>query len=91
MSISLSRRNYRYDSVYFNTEPVAGNYYPVTSRIFIKVSIVIYKLILIMILFYDAAQDEEKKTQFTVLNDRAQGGSSLSDGSLELMVRSLPE
>ncbi|XP_019848841.1 PREDICTED: lysosomal alpha-mannosidase-like [Amphimedon queenslandica] len=59
-------RNYRHDSVYFNTEPVAGNYYPVTSRIFIK--------------------DEEKKTQFTVLNDRAQGGSSLADGSLELMV-----
>ena len=27
------------------------------------------------------------KTQFTVLTDRSHGGSSLKDGSLELMVR----
>ena len=31
-------------------------------------------------------RDEEKKLQLTVMPDRAQGGSSLSDGSLELMV-----
>ena len=32
-------------------------------------------------------KDESKGVQFTVLNDRSQGGSSLSDGSVELMVR----
>ena len=48
------------------TEPVAGNYYPVTSRIFIR--------------------DEKRNLQLTVLNDRAQGGSSLVDGGIELMV-----
>ncbi|XP_064458044.1 lysosomal alpha-mannosidase-like isoform X2 [Ornithodoros turicata] len=47
-------------------EPVAGNYYPVNSRIFLK--------------------DEEKKVQFTVLTDRSHGGSSLRNGSVELMV-----
>ncbi|NXD73731.1 MA2B1 mannosidase, partial [Eolophus roseicapillus] len=46
------------------TEPVAGNYYPVTSRIF----------------------RGGPKVQLTVLTDRSQGGSSISDGSLELMV-----
>ncbi|KAE8620084.1 hypothetical protein XENTR_v10010093 [Xenopus tropicalis] len=46
------------------TEPIAGNYYPVNSRIYIK----------------------GKNTQVTVLTDRSQGGSSIRDGSLELMV-----
>ncbi|XP_069460402.1 lysosomal alpha-mannosidase-like isoform X2 [Ambystoma mexicanum] len=45
-------------------EPVAGNYYPVTSCIYIK----------------------NKKVQLTVLTDRSQGGTSLTNGSLELMV-----
>ncbi|KAK7113101.1 lysosomal alpha-mannosidase-like [Littorina saxatilis] len=49
-----------------NTEPVAGNFYPVNSRIYI--------------------QDEAKKVQFTVLTDRSEGGSSLRDGEVELMV-----
>ncbi|KAK7498336.1 hypothetical protein BaRGS_00010596 [Batillaria attramentaria] len=48
------------------TEPVAGNYYPVNSRIYIR--------------------DETKKQQFTVMTDRSQGGASLRDGELELMV-----
>lgn len=43
---------------------MAGNYYPVTSRIFIK----------------------DANTQLTILNDRSQGGSSLRDGEIELMV-----
>lgn len=47
-------------------EPVAGNYYPITSKILLK----------------DATQNVE----FSVLTDRAQGGSSLKDGQVELMV-----
>ena len=31
-------------------------------------------------------KDESKGVQFTILNDRSQGGSSLLDGSVELMV-----
>ncbi|XP_063148563.1 lysosomal alpha-mannosidase [Candoia aspera] len=58
------RRDYRVTWNLSQTEPVAGNYYPVNSRIYIK----------------------DQKTQLTVLTDRSQGGSSLTDGSLELMV-----
>ena len=46
------------------TEPVAGNYYPVNSRIYIK----------------------DSKSQLTVLTDRSLGGSSLKDGSVEIMI-----
>ena len=59
-------RNYRKTWTLKNTEPMAGNYYPVNSRIFI--------------------QDKQKGLQFTVLTDRSQGGSSLKDGSVEIMV-----
>uniref|UniRef100_A0A8C3W8Z6 Alpha-mannosidase n=1 Tax=Catagonus wagneri TaxID=51154 RepID=A0A8C3W8Z6_9CETA len=58
------RRDYRPTWKLNQTEPVAGNYYPVNSRIYIT----------------------DGKTQLTVLTDRSQGGSSLGDGSLELMV-----
>ncbi|XP_075062727.1 lysosomal alpha-mannosidase [Mixophyes fleayi] len=58
------RRNFRETWPFFQTEPVAGNYYPVNSRIYIK----------------------DKDIQLTVLTDRSQGGSSITDGSLELMV-----
>lgn len=58
------RRNFRETWPLMQTEPVAGNYYPVNSRIYVK----------------------DKNTQFTVLTDRSQGGSSITDGSLELMV-----
>ncbi|XP_031293223.2 lysosomal alpha-mannosidase isoform X1 [Camelus dromedarius] len=58
------RRDYRPTWNLNQTEPVAGNYYPVNSRIYIT--------------------DGHK--QLTVLTDRSQGGSSLSDGSIELMV-----
>ncbi|XP_070185670.1 lysosomal alpha-mannosidase-like [Littorina saxatilis] len=47
-------------------DAISGNYYPVTSRIFI--------------------QDVARDTQLTILPDRSQGGSSLYDGTLELMV-----
>ena len=59
-------KNYRATWDLNITEPVAGNYYPVNSRIFI--------------------QDKQKGLQFTVLTDRSQGGSSLMDGSVEIMV-----
>lgn len=49
-----------------NSEPVAGNYYPVNSRIYIR--------------------DEARQAQFMVLTDRSQGGSSLNEGEVELMV-----
>ncbi|XP_065289713.1 lysosomal alpha-mannosidase-like [Dermacentor albipictus] len=63
----LQRRlNYRPTWKVNIQEPVAGNYYPVNSRIFIR--------------------DDAKKVQFTVLTDRSQGGSSLREGSVELMV-----
>ncbi|KAJ8919646.1 hypothetical protein NQ315_006173, partial [Exocentrus adspersus] len=45
-------------------EPVAGNYYPVTSKILLR-----------------SGQDE-----VAVLTDRAQGGTSLRDGEIELML-----
>ena len=47
------------------TEPVAGNYYPINSHIYIK----------------DSAGN-----QVSMLVDRSQGGSSLRDGEVELMV-----
>ncbi|KAM6307824.1 LOW QUALITY PROTEIN: lysosomal alpha-mannosidase, partial [Podargus strigoides] len=58
------RRDHRPTWNLSQTEPVAGNYYPVNTRIFIK----------------------DARTQLTVLTDRSQGGSSLLDGSVELMV-----
>lgn len=33
-----------------------------------------------------ASKDENKNTQFTILTDRSHGGSSLTDGNLEIMV-----
>lgn len=48
------------------SEPVAGNYYPITSQISIR--------------------DESADLDLVVLVDRAQGGSSLKDGEIEVMV-----
>lgn len=59
------------------TEPVAGNYYPVNSRIIIR---------------DEAAMEKRKSTsknsmrQLTFVNDRSQGGSSILDGSVEIML-----
>ncbi|XP_006898920.1 PREDICTED: lysosomal alpha-mannosidase-like [Elephantulus edwardii] len=58
------RRDYRPTWNLTQTDSVAGNYYPVNSRIYIT----------------------DGKIQLTVLTDCTQGGSSLKDGSLELMV-----
>nr|XP_020473504.1 lysosomal alpha-mannosidase [Monopterus albus] len=46
------------------SEPIAGNYYPINSRAFIK-------------------DDED---QLTVVTDRSQGGGSIQNGSLEIML-----
>lgn len=46
------------------SEPIAGNYYPINSRAFIA--------------------DEQK--QLTAVTDRSQGGSSINNGSLEIML-----
>ncbi|XP_076427914.1 lysosomal alpha-mannosidase-like isoform X3 [Peromyscus maniculatus bairdii] len=58
------RRDHRPTWRLNQTEPVAGNYYPVNTRIYIL----------------------DGHMQLTVVTDRSQGGSSLKDGSLELMV-----
>lgn len=60
------RRNFRPSWPYTPVEPIAGNYYPVNSRIF--------------------ARDEASGTTLSVTTDRTQGGSSIVDGSVELMV-----
>ncbi|XP_070774105.1 lysosomal alpha-mannosidase [Enoplosus armatus] len=46
------------------TEPIAGNYYPINSRAFIK----------------------DDVDQLTVVTDRSQGGGSIQNGSLEIML-----
>lgn len=58
------KRNYRPTWKLDITEPVAGNYYPVNSRMYIN----------------DSAK------QLTVLTDRSLGGSSMKDGSMEIML-----
>lgn len=63
---TLKRKiDFRLDYDYTVTEPIAANYYPVNSHIYLKN------------VFGD---------QLTVVTDRAQGGASLKDGQLELMV-----
>lgn len=59
------QRNYRpsWDLDVF--EPVAGNFYPVNTAIFLQ----------------------DQNTSLAVVVDRSQGGSSLRDGTLELMVQ----
>ncbi|KAM6972243.1 LOW QUALITY PROTEIN: lysosomal alpha-mannosidase [Aplochiton taeniatus] len=46
------------------SEPIAGNYYPINSRAYIK----------------------DDKDQLTLVTDRSQGGGSIQDGSLEIML-----
>ncbi|KAM8772245.1 lysosomal alpha-mannosidase [Acanthopagrus schlegelii] len=46
------------------SEPIAGNYYPINSRAFIK----------------------DDSDQLTVVTDRSQGGGSINNGSLEIML-----
>ena len=83
--IVLCSRNTRATWVWNNTAPVAGNYYPINSRIFMRVCVIIAIHNGLLIL-YTISKDENKNIQFTILTDRSHGGSSLTDGSLEIMV-----
>ncbi|CAF4699968.1 unnamed protein product [Rotaria socialis] len=56
--------DYRPTWNYTVNENISGNYYPISSRIWIK--------------------DEQR--QLTVLTDRSEGGGSIHDGSIEIMV-----
>lgn len=119
----LPRRDYRPTWKLNQTEPVAGNYYPVNSRIYITVPPPLSCspplpdtstqwchpsflaspscrwpcppcpvlpawgpgwLAVCFLTLIPCPQDGNM--QLTVLTDRSQGGSSLSDGSIELMV-----
>ena len=65
-------RDYRPTWKLNNSEPVAGNYYPINSRIFIR----------------DEAKFSSNVAprQFTIVTDRTHGASSISDGSVEVML-----
>lgn len=63
-------RNFRPDYEYTNEQPVSGNYYPITSKITINQEIT----------------EDGENIEVAVLNDRAQGGSSVDEGEIELMV-----
>ncbi|KAF4532290.1 hypothetical protein B566_EDAN015704 [Ephemera danica] len=60
------QRNFRPTWTVDLQEPVAGNYYPITTAI--------------------AMDNPVNNSRLIVLTDRAQGGSSINDGELELMV-----
>jgi lysosomal alpha-mannosidase len=52
------------------SEPIAGNYYPINTRIFIR----------------DEVENQKEQRQLTIVNDRTQGGSSVADGQIEIML-----
>lgn len=58
------KRNFRETWEFVNEEPIAGNYYPINSKIVI----------------------EDETHRLALLVDRAQGGASIFDGTVELMV-----
>ncbi|VDN03063.1 unnamed protein product [Thelazia callipaeda] len=61
----IKRTRNQYPSFPFvDTEQVAGNYYPINDRIFIR----------------------DSENQLTIFTDRSQGGSSLNDGEIEIML-----
>lgn len=60
------KRNFRPTWQMDVTEPVAGNYYPVNSHIYLT--------------------GADRKRFVALVTDRSQGGTSLHDGEIELMV-----
>lgn len=69
------KRNFRPTWDLTQTEPISGNYYPINSRIFIR---------------DEVSESQQSKIndlrQLTFLNDRSQGGSSIEDGNVEIML-----
>ncbi|CAL5324259.1 unnamed protein product [Camellia sinensis] len=67
-------RDYREDWPLQVHQPVAGNYYPTQNKygILFKLNLGIYTV--------------DKKSEFSVLVDRAVGGASIEDGEVELML-----
>ncbi|XP_041984036.1 lysosomal alpha-mannosidase-like [Aricia agestis] len=63
----MRRRNLRGTYEPFNLDPIAGNIYPVTSRIYID--------------------DTNNNMRFSIFNDRPQGGTSLHDGSVDVLLQ----
>lgn len=59
-------KNFRPTWKFQTSQPVASNYYPITSKILIR--------------------DEKERVEVAILTDRAQGGTSINDGEIELMV-----
>ena len=55
------------------TKSIPKNYYPISSAIYIED-------------WYESQSGKESGTRMTVMNDRAQGGSSLRQGEIELML-----
>lgn len=68
------------NKTYSETQPVAGNYYPILSRIILKGKKQTYWT------RSGKFSQEFPAMGFVVYTDRAQGGTSLSDGQVELMV-----
>ena len=62
----LRARNKRQTYILEGDEPVASNYYPITSHVFIT--------------------DSKSGYRMNIITDRAQGGGSIEDGELELMI-----
>lgn len=74
------RRDYRPTWKLNQTEPVSGNYFPVNSRIFVRDEVNLQKT------RTKSGKLRASQRQLTLVNDRSQGGSSIYDGSVELML-----
>ncbi|CAH8588328.1 unnamed protein product [Dicrocoelium dendriticum] len=73
------RPDWNISQVFRETQPVAGNYYPIVNRIMLKGSSSETS-------FHRETRGSWPAMGFAVYTDRAQGGSSLQDGQVELMV-----
>ena len=76
-------RNYRPTWNYTIVEPVSGNYYPVNSRIWIKDQNRQFTILTGVYIYCSTATCQVK---FLVFLDRSEGGSSIHDGSVEIML-----